>query len=68
MGLSAAGGTLADKYLLVNTASGPGAGIVNQTIQFHGTANLHTLKWCNQSCDPLFNLIGSYIQSGCHDY
>ena len=44
MGLSSAGGTLADKYLLVNTASGPGAGIVNQTIQFHGTANLHTLS------------------------
>ncbi|MDP4263601.1 MAG: Ig-like domain-containing protein [Bacteroidota bacterium] len=43
-GLSAAGGTLADKYLLVNTASGPGVGIVNQTIQFHGTANLHTLN------------------------
>jgi hypothetical protein len=43
MGISAAGSTLADKYLLVNTASGPGVGIVNQTIQFHGTANLHTL-------------------------
>ncbi|MBL7742965.1 MAG: DUF4082 domain-containing protein [Chitinophagaceae bacterium] len=44
MGISAASGTLSDKYLLVNTASGPGAGIVNQTIQFHGTANLHTLS------------------------
>jgi hypothetical protein len=44
LGLSAASGTLSDKYLLVNTASGPGAGIVNQTIQFHGVANLHTLN------------------------
>jgi hypothetical protein len=44
MGLSAASGTLADKYLLVNTAAGPGVGIVNQTIQFHGIANLHTLN------------------------
>lgn len=44
MGLSAASGTLADAYLLVNTASGPGAGIVNQTIQFHGIANRHTLS------------------------
>src|SRR5204862_757338 len=44
MGLSSAGGTLADKYLLVNSTSGPGVGIVNQTIQFHGTANLHTLN------------------------
>jgi hypothetical protein len=43
-GISAASGTLSDKYLLVNTASGPGVGIVNQTIQFHGTANLHTLS------------------------
>jgi hypothetical protein len=42
-GLSAASGTLKDKYLLVNTASGPGVGIVNQTMQFHGTANLHTI-------------------------
>ncbi|HEY6505430.1 MAG TPA: N,N-dimethylformamidase beta subunit family domain-containing protein [Chitinophagaceae bacterium] len=44
MGLSPASGTLSDKYLLVNTASGPGAGIVGETIQFHGVANLHTLN------------------------
>jgi hypothetical protein len=44
LGISTASGTLSDKYLLVNTASGPGVGIVNQTIQFHGTANLHTLS------------------------
>ncbi|MEI9808764.1 MAG: Ig-like domain-containing protein [Bacteroidota bacterium] len=44
MGISGASGTLTDKYLLVNTATGPGAGIVNQTIQFHGVANLHTLS------------------------
>ena len=44
LGISGATGTLADKYLLVNTTSGPGVGIVNQTIQFHGTANLHTLS------------------------
>lgn len=43
-GLSSINGTLANKYLLVNTASGPGVGIVNQTIQFHGEANLHTLS------------------------
>ncbi|MBL7743632.1 MAG: DUF4082 domain-containing protein [Chitinophagaceae bacterium] len=44
MGISAASGTLSNKYLLVNTVSGPGAGIVNQTIQFHGDADLHTLN------------------------
>jgi Bacterial Ig-like domain/Secretion system C-terminal sorting domain len=44
LGISATASTLTDKYLLVNTASGPGVGIVNQTIQFHGTANLYTLN------------------------
>jgi hypothetical protein len=44
MGLTASSGTLSNKYLLVNTTGGPGAGIVNQTMQFHGTANLHALN------------------------
>ena len=44
MGISAPSGTLSDKYLLVNTVSGPGVGIVNQTIQFHGAADLHTVS------------------------
>ena len=30
-------------YLLVNTASGPGVGIVGQPIQFHGTADRYNL-------------------------
>ena len=38
LGLVDAGGTLANAYLAVNTASGPGAGIVGQTMQFHGTS------------------------------
>ena len=42
LGLTDAGTTLANAYLLVTTASGPGAGIVNQTIQFHGTADRYT--------------------------
>jgi hypothetical protein len=44
MGLNAASGTLSNNYLLVNTASGPGTGIVNVTMQFHGDADLHTLN------------------------
>jgi hypothetical protein len=44
MGLNSSTGTLSDKYLLVNTSSGPGVGIVNQTIQYHGPADLHTLN------------------------
>jgi hypothetical protein len=44
LGLTATAGTLADQYLLVNNATGPGTGIVNETIQFHGTADLYTLN------------------------
>ncbi len=44
LGLTAVAGSLSNGYLLVNTASGPGVGIVNQTIQFHGTSNLYTLN------------------------
>jgi hypothetical protein len=44
MGLTpAAGSPLANKYLLVSN-SGPGAGIVNQSIQYHGAADLYTLN------------------------
>ncbi len=43
IGLTDAGTTLGDAYLLV-TNSGPGTGIVNQTIQFHGVADRYTLN------------------------
>jgi hypothetical protein len=44
LGIAAAGGTLSDKYLLVNTSAAPGLGIVNQTIQYHGPANQYTVN------------------------
>ncbi len=45
MGLTNASGTLSDKYLLINNINGPGpgTGIVNQTMQYHGAANLHMI-------------------------
>ena len=43
LGLVDAGSTLSEGYLQVNTASGPGAGIVGQAMQFHGTADRYTL-------------------------
>jgi hypothetical protein len=43
LGLTDATGTLSNAYLLVNTSSGPGAGIVSQTMQYHSTADLYTL-------------------------
>jgi Domain of unknown function (DUF4082)/Bacterial Ig-like domain/Bacterial Ig domain len=44
LGLTATGTTLAEGYLLINTAAAPGAGLVNQTIQYHGTADRYTLN------------------------
>ena len=43
LGLVDAGSTLSEGYLLVNTSNGPGVGIVDQTMQFHGTADRYTL-------------------------
>jgi hypothetical protein len=44
-GLTATGSNLSDRYLLVDTTAGkPGAGIVGQTIQYHGMADLYTLS------------------------
>ncbi|MBK9484564.1 MAG: DUF4082 domain-containing protein [Chitinophagaceae bacterium] len=44
LGITATGNSLSNQYLLVNTANGPGAGIVNQTIQFHGAADYYNLN------------------------
>ncbi|WP_050855606.1 Ig-like domain-containing protein, partial [Gillisia limnaea] len=44
MGLTVAGGTLNDKYILINTSSGPGKGLVSQTIQYHSAADLYNLN------------------------
>ena len=44
LGLVSTSGTMNDTYLQVNTASGPGVGIVNQTIQYHGSADLYSLN------------------------
>jgi hypothetical protein len=44
LGLRSSASTLSNAYLKVQTTSGPGIGIVGQTIQFHGTADLFTLN------------------------
>ena len=44
LGLTSTTSTLANGYLLVNTSSGPGLGIVGETIQFHSTADRYTLN------------------------
>jgi hypothetical protein len=42
LGLTPAGGTLADAYLAVDVSAAPGTGIVAQTIQYHGPADRYT--------------------------
>ena len=44
LGITSANTTVSDKYLTVDTTSGPGMGIVGESIQFHGSANLFTLS------------------------
>ncbi len=42
LGISPTGTTLSNAYLKVDNSTAPGAGIVNQTIQFHGTADRYS--------------------------
>ncbi len=42
-GLSTPSGTLANAYMLIDTGTTPGAGLVAETIQFHGAADLSAL-------------------------
>lgn len=44
LGLTTQASTLSNAYLQIKTGSGPGVGIIGQTIQFHGTADLYTLS------------------------
>ena len=44
LGLTRAGGTTADGYMLANADHPVGAGIANQTLQFHGAADNYTLN------------------------
>ncbi len=44
LGLTDMSSIMSNAYLLVNTSSGPGVGIVGQTIQYHGTADLYALN------------------------
>ncbi len=44
LGITNAGGTLSDQYLLFNPANALTSGLVNQTIQFHSSANQYNLN------------------------
>jgi hypothetical protein len=44
LGITALNSTLSNAYLKVDTSSGPGVGITDQTIQYHGSADKYTLN------------------------
>ncbi len=44
LGITNAGGSLSDQYLLINTGHPMGEGLVNETIQFHSAANQYNLN------------------------
>jgi hypothetical protein len=44
LGLTDATSTLSNGYLLIDTSTSPAAGLVGETIQFHGTADLYSLS------------------------
>ncbi len=44
LGLTSSTSTLSNAYLLVQNSTGPGVGIVGQSIQFHGPADKYTLN------------------------
>jgi hypothetical protein len=48
LGIGATDSVRPDAYLVVDTAQAPGAGIVNETIQYHGAADLYTLAGATQ--------------------
>ena len=48
LGLTTTGTSLANAYLQINTAAAPGAGLVGQTIQYHGTARSLHPQWRHQ--------------------
>lgn len=44
LGITAAGGTLTNQYLLIDTTQAPGEGLVGETIQFKGVADNYSLN------------------------
>lgn len=44
LGLTSQTGTLADRYMKIDTSKAPGAGIVGETMQYHGVADAYTAK------------------------
>jgi hypothetical protein len=55
LGIFGAGPVRSDAYLRIDTTREPGAGIVGEPIQYHGTANLYTLIGDTQQVATLYS-------------
>jgi Domain of unknown function (DUF4082)/Bacterial Ig-like domain/Bacterial Ig domain len=55
LGISDAASVLSDAYLLVDTSRDPGTGIVNQTIQYRGPADLYMLASDTQQVAAIYS-------------
>lgn len=55
LGLQTPSGSLVDGYIKVNTASAPGQGIVNESIQFHGIADQWLLDGASETAKLYLN-------------
>ena len=79
LGLTSSTSVLSNSYLVVQTSTGPGVGIVGQSIQFHGPADQYTLNgassfatlYSNASTStnsPAVTLVHSGSRPGCGIY
>lgn len=55
LGLTDQSATMADSYLQVNTTQSPGTGIVGETIQYHGSADLYTAQIGTETVATLYS-------------
>lgn len=55
LGINDASAVLSDAYLQIDTSREPGAGIVGETIQYHGAADLYTAAGDTQTVATLYS-------------
>ncbi|MCP3141490.1 DUF4082 domain-containing protein [Pyxidicoccus xibeiensis] len=55
LGLNPSAGTLANGYILLDTTQAPGTGLTAETMQYHGTADLHTLTTGTRAVATLYS-------------
>ena len=67
LGLTDAGATLGNAYLRIDTSQSPGAGLVGETIQFHGTADRYALERRDQRGDALLERLRGHHRAGRDD-